>query len=339
MKNIFDIPQVDLADIFTQTAIQMGVGLPTIIEKDYWLVKILQCLFTDNDFNQHLVFKGGTSLSKCYGLIQRFSEDVDVTISKKILGFEESTEMVSHFGSTKRKNYFDSLTDASIKYVAKLQGALSEKLQATMMSSDWRLYVDPTEQQNIIFEYPKALTTSMYPDDLYVKPKILLEFGCRGELFPAMDRQVTTYIETIYPEIFSSDPIIVVTLTAERTFWEKVTLLHMLAHQPAGKNLQPRMARHYYDVYKLINSSAVKNKLSDFSLLASVARHKSVYFKSKQASYETAVPGSLRLLPNESLLKVLEADYKAMTEMFFGDVVSFDEIVTSLTSLEKQLNN
>jgi len=339
MQNIFEVPSSSLSDIFTQTAFKMGMGLPTIVEKDYWLVKLLQLLFSDDIFLKHHVFKGGTSLSKCYGLINRFSEDVDITISREFLGFNNSIEDVSKLGNKRKKRYFDELAVTSIKHVNNISKTLSEKLKSQLENPDWQLYVDTDNKQNIIFEYPRLLESSMYPEDTYVKPKILLEFGCRGELQPSTLINVKMYAEEFFSDAFSGTDIVVNTLNAERTFWEKITLLHMLTHQDKDKSLQPRMARHYYDVCKLSKSNIIEIAIKNLSLLESVAAHKSAYYRSKQASYQTAKPGSLRLIPTQQLRDKLETDYKAMTEMFFGETLTFRDILETIAEVEDTLNN
>lgn len=338
MHNIYDVPRNELGDIFKQTALKVGMSSPSIIEKDFWLVKLLQLLFSNNIFIKHHVFKGGTSLSKCFGLIQRFSEDVDITISKALLGFHESIEEVSILGDKKRKRYFNELISAAVQHVKTIAFTLEKQLESRIDHADWQLYVDSNDKQQIIFEYPKSLEQSMYPDDAYVKPKILLEFGCRGALEPASLVNITTYIEQSFSEIFSSNKITVNALNPERTFWEKITLLHMLAHKSDDKPPQPRMARHYYDIYKLSKSEVIGTATKNIPLLESVATHKSIYFRSKQASYETAKPGSLKLVPNQRNLKALESDYNAMKDMFFQEKISFNDIFTEITLLEKNLN-
>lgn len=339
MQNIFEVAITDLGDLFTQTALKMGMGLPSIIEKDYWLVKILQLLFSDENFSKNHVFKGGTSLSKCYGLIRRFSEDVDITISREHLGFNQRIEEVSTLGNKRRKRYFDELRNAAEQHVEKIAKSLSERIQQHTEYSNSQLYVDSQNKQQIIFEYPKSLALSMYPDDSYVKPKIVLEFGCRGDMAPSHSVNVTTYIETTFNEIFSKCHVLVNSLDPERTFWEKITLLHMLAHQSEDKPLQARMARHYYDVYMLSQSDVTDRAINNIQLLKAVATHKSIFFRSKQASYETAKPGSLKLVPNQLLLQQVESDYKAMEEMFFGEIVPFTKIARALEALENKLNN
>ena len=147
MQNIHKVPKEDLGEIFTQTAFKMGMGLPSIVEKDFWLVKLLKLLFSDNDFLKHHVFKGGTSLSKCFGMIQRFSEDVDITISRKLLGFDKSIEEVSELSNKKRKRYFDELLSAAVKHVNKISHTLRERIQSQVEHPDWQVYI-PTAFHN-----------------------------------------------------------------------------------------------------------------------------------------------------------------------------------------------
>lgn len=338
MQNLLSLAQKDLPDIFQQTAIEMGVGNPIIVEKDFWVVQLLNFLFSENDFFKNHVFKGGTSLSKCFGLIERFSEDCDITISKSFLGFQQTTQEIGELGDKRRKRYFEELDMATNAHVNKISKILTHKIASQFPGDHWKILIDEKNSQNIIFEYPKLLKPSFYPSDFYVKPKILLEFGCRGDLDPAIEINICTYIEYIYPAIFSKKSVPVNVLTPERTFWEKITLLHMLANQNDQKALQNKMARHYYDVYKLSHSEIAKSAMSNLDLLSSVALHKSVYYKSKQASYETAKPGTLKLIPNDFLLEHVENDYEAMKEMFFGEIVPFSDIVKSLTQLENKLN-
>jgi len=263
---------------------------------------------------------------------------VDITISREHLGFNQRIEEVATLGNKRRKRYFDELQNAAERHVEKIAECLSEHIQQHTECSSSRLYVDSQDKQQIIFEYPKSLALSMYPDDSYVKPKIVLEFGCRGDITPSHSVNITTYIETTFNDIFSKTNVLVNSLDPERTFWEKITLLHMLAHQAEDKPLQARIARHYYDVYMLSQSDIINRALKKAKLLKVVATHKSIFYRSKQASYETAKPGSLKLVPNQLLRQQLECDYKAMEEMFFGEIVPFMRIASALEALENKLN-
>lgn len=333
-----EIAVKDLPEVFNQTAIQLAFGTPAIIEKDYWLVKILQILYEDSNFYKHHLFKGGTSLSKCYQCIERFSEDLDITIDRSLIGFNESDQEVAEFGSKRRKRYFDELSNKTNRYIVDLSQSLLEKIKDKFPDLGWNIYIDSSDSQRIIIEYPKLLNLDLYPKNAYVAPRIIFEFGCRGDMFPHNNRKIQTYIEQAFPNIGESNPIEINTLHAERTFWEKITLLHMLAHQPDDKPLQSHIARHYYDIHMLYQNTIGKNAIKDIALLQTVAFHKSVFFRSKQASYETAKPGSLLLTLSDVKLKYIREDYESMHEMFFSEIVPFDTILTTIELIQNDIN-
>ncbi|GJM06945.1 MAG: hypothetical protein DHS20C10_06790 [marine bacterium B5-7] len=339
MQKINDLTPEDLPDFFMETAIRMGIPSPTIIEKDFWLIQTLRGLFNTSISNHPLVFKGGTSLSKCFGLIQRFSEDIDLTLSRQSLGFDESLEDIASYGSKKRAHYFDALAEAANAEISQLKERLSSYFGKQLNHSNtWSIEIDTQDPQQLLFNYPLLLKPSLYPDNAYVKPKIRLEFGCRGDQNPHMTSSIVTYIESTFSDIFTAEPISVDVLDPARTFWEKATLLHMLAHQKADKTLQPRMARHYYDLYCLTQSPIGARALDNIDLLLTVAQHKSIFFRSKQAAYDEAKPGSLRLIPDHHLLSRVKQDYLAMEEMFFGDIIPFEKILSELQRLEHKIN-
>ena len=338
MKTIADIPHKELPEIFNQASIQLAFGTPAIIEKDYWLVQIMKVLYSDSVFAKNHVFKGGTSLSKCYRLIRRFSEDLDITINRSFLGFNESTADVSGLGSKRRKRFFDDLSFATSSHIEELKENLVVQLNDCLGAKPWSLYLDGNDSQRIIVEYPRLLDKRFYPSQAYVAPRIILELGCRGDTYPRESKNINTYIEQAFPNIFRAEDVLVNTLKAERTFWEKITLLHMLAHQTESKALQPHMARHYYDVVTFYNSPLGEDAIASASLLETVTQHKAAWFRSKQASYDTAKLGSISLVPSAASLSKLMTDYASMNEMFFDEAVPFDDIMFSIRELEVKLN-
>jgi hypothetical protein len=127
-------------------------------------------------------------------------------------------------------------------------------------------------------------------------------------------------------------------LAAERTFWEKATILHMIHHNPSNKQLAARMSRHYYDVYQLSNSDLFDVAIEQIDLLSEVAEHKKVYFKSAAAKYDEACRGTLRLVPTEVQTRELMQDYQAMQPMFFEEPPDFTDILLRLSDIEDQIN-
>src|SRR3990167_2718003 len=148
MQNLLALSLNDLPDLFHQTAIEMGIGNPAIIEKDFWVVRLLGFLFSEKEFFDNHVFKGGTSLSKCFGLIERFSEDCDITISKSFLGFQQTTSEIAELGDKKRKRYFEALDFSASSHVKKISETLIKKIKLQLPDNDWKVAIDEKHNQN-----------------------------------------------------------------------------------------------------------------------------------------------------------------------------------------------
>ena len=157
-------------------------------------------------------------------------------------------------------------------------------------------------------------------------------------LLPAEDLIIKPYLFDAFPDLLGSSETLAQVLGIERTFWEKATILHMLSHQDTAKPLSDRMSRHYYDMALLIDHPAKERALENLDLLEQVAHHKSVFFKAAWARYETAKPGSLRLMPSAELATALRRDYLGMKEMIIGPVPDFDDILSKIETLEADVN-
>ncbi len=168
---------------------------------------------------------------------------------------------------------------------------------------------------------------------------VKIELGARSDHFPVDSADVTPYLCDAFPDALSDKIARVRVLAAERTFWEKATILHMLHHAPRDKKIAPRMSRHYYDVYRLAQSPVWQRAIDAIALLDRVAVHKSIFFKMAGARYENARPGTLRLTPSDQIVGELRQDYLGMRPMFFRTPPPFEEILSSLPELEAQINN
>ena len=146
------------------------------------------------------------------------------------------------------------------------------------------------------------------------------------------------YAAETFPKVFTEPSCRVHVLSAERTFWEKATILHAWYHTPSDKKFRDRQSRHYYDVVRLYENGVGQRAMADVDLLLKVARHKSVFFASASAKYDEAIPGSLRLVPSDARIPELEEDYRKMREMIFGDVPSFGHLLATLISIERRIN-
>lgn len=321
---------------------------PVIIEKDFWVCWTLKRLVSCPDLAGQLTFKGGTSLSKAYGIIHRFSEDIDLTIARTApLVRDVNSPMEDGIGTNERERRSKALKQAAQQYVATVvMPVLTREIEAALGTAEgWSVTLDPedADAQTLLFNYPK---TSGYgfaygenygggDGNAYIKPRIKLEFGARGETEPAETRSITPYLAEVFPDELPDAACELATLAVIRTFWEKATILHALHHN--GK-LRDGMSRHYYDTLMLAENGVDDEALARLDLLEQVVRNKSLMFADKSASYETAAFGSLRLVPSDETTAKLKQDYTAMAEMFMVDPPTFDDLLAGIVALEAKLN-
>lgn len=322
MKRFLDLSPKEQRTLIQEAAARRGISA-VIIEKDFWVCFVLETLFQSH-FREHLTFKGGTSLSKAYGLITRFSEDIDLTIDKSFINsFGNATSVTPSKITKQAKKVINE------HLLPDLQSALKD-YGTCILSAD--------DEQTILFKYKSMISEGLD----YVPKRIKIEFGARGEMEPNIQKPVTPYLAEILPEVFDSNipQISVTVLTAERTFWEKATILHSIAHQPEEKGLKERMSRHYHDLLMLAqNERLLESALSNIELLERVVAHKQTYFKEQWNWYDSAKRGSLKILPPSHLLKTVETDYKKMKVMLFDqNSITFDELLKHLQDLEQQIN-
>lgn len=326
------------AEAFQEAAARMGVQ-PTIVEKDFWVCWILKRIFALPDPMVGLIFKGGTSLSKAYGVIARFSEDIDLSLDRHDLGFTGPRDPANpELGSNARKKLLEELQDDAVTLIGdtlkrKIEIACSEALG----DNEFVLTVDPYDPQTLLFAFPESLGSGAYGAH-YIKPAIRLEFGARSEHVPAESKTLEPYVAEQIDGLLSEPRITVKALAAERTFWEKATILHALAHRDPSKPFGNRQSRHYADLTSLAESNIKSSALADLPLLEAVAQHKAIFFAAAWAHYDTARPGSLKLAPPSVLEPALRKDYESMREMFFNEPLSFDEMMTRVRALEIEIN-
>lgn len=321
---------------------------PIIIEKDFWVCWTLRHLMGCVDLAGHLTFKGGTSLSKAYGVIHRFSEDIDLTIGRTApLVCEVASPMEEGISGKERQRRSKALKEAAQRYVATIvMPAFTTAIEAALDTRDgWSVELDPDDPdaQTLLFNYPQTTGYGLnYGNDWgggskdgYIKSRIKLEFGARGDTEPSELIRITPYLAEDFPDELPDAVCELPTLAVVHTFWEKVTILHALHHN--GK-LRDGMSRHYYDTLMLVRGDVAEQAKSNPQLLVQVVRNKSLMFADNSASYETAIPGSLRLLPTDETTALLKQDYAAMAEMFMSPPPSFDDLLEGLARLESLLN-
>ena len=331
MEKVAKFTEKERSELFRATAAKKGL-IEAFIEKDFWVCLVLKSIFESEGLKEHLLFKGGTSLSKCYNLINRFSEDIDLILDWQVLGIsdEKVWEERSATQQDKFNGYIDSLGRGYIteSIVPGLKEILEEKT-----NGQTRLDIDKEDGHALTIHYPASFSGSYLLD--YIK----LEIGPRASWIPYKKVRIRSYAAQEYPHLFETIDFAVNAITSVRTFWEKATILHQIASVDESKPLPPRCSRHYYDLFQMTHSPVKENALSDLELLKQAAEFKNRFYRSPSARYDLAKPGSFRILPSDKKQAVLEEDYKKMQEMIFKDAPSFIELIDTLRAFEDEINN
>jgi hypothetical protein len=306
-----------------------------LLEKDIWVVWALETVFA-SPFGAQLVFKGGTSLSKAYGVIRRFSEDVDLTYDIRALApdlLEDEAEPLPSTRSQERKWSKEIRARLPAWIAAEALPAVVSALTAGGLPAQAR-----AEDDKIHIEYePVAAGTG------YVRPAVLLEFGARStgepwEAMPVVCDAATHLSQLVFPQ---ATPRV---MRVERTFWEKATAIHVFCAQGRFRGTD-RFARHWHDVARLGETGHAARAVADVEVAQAVARHKAIFFSEKDAKgqpidYQTAVTGGLRLVPDGAARDVLAEDYRRMVEdgLLLDEAAPFDVLMARCNDVEQQAN-
>ena len=328
----------DKRTVFNEVAARSGLPV-TSVEKDFWVTWTLKELFNLPGWGDALTFKGGTSLSKGWKLIERFSEDIDVVIDKEKLGFggEEAPDKAPSKKQVKKR--IEGLKSAAQSCVKNDIQPLLESVIRSEMTEDinWKLYLDDLDpdKQTLLFEYP-----TVFPGEgNYVKQVVKIEMGARSDTAPAEQIKIQSIVEENVPALFSGTTIEIQTVSPKRTFWEKALLLHEERFRPEDRMIKAGMARHYYDVYQMVIKGVSTKAIDDITLFNQIVSHRKVYFKYGWVDYTTMIPSELCLIPSDDQMKYWAADYENMRdEMFYGEVPTFDEILKTVQQFQEELN-
>lgn len=325
MDSLARLPVKERAEIFQETSERLQIT-PEAVEKDFWVVWVLGRLFASEFLGPKILFKGGTSLSKVFGLIDRFSEDIDLILDWTALEIENPLMDRSR---TRQDRFNKAVPITAQSY-----------LEDTFLPEvNWQLEglceagMEVGAPDVIAIRYPSTFRNA------YLRPEIRLEIDPLAQWIPNTRYAVRSYVAEVFPDLFEIPDQEVQVIRPERTFWEKATILHHEAHRPEHSAVPVRYSRHYYDLYLMSQDAVVKAAaLGDLDLLASVVAFKQKFYPRGWARYDMAKPGTLRLVPPERVLESMRRDYSAMGEMIFGRHPSWEEIVQGLASLEAEIN-
>ncbi len=315
--------------LFAETSRQIGLPSSSAAEKDWWVVHTLSVIFSMK-YAKALVFKGGTSLSKGWNVIQRFSEDIDLALDREILGVSGDLT----------KGDIKKLKRRSFQFISEVfTDELKNRFSETGFDD---VKVKPSEvinhdQDPLIIEiYYNKLTEK----DPYLKPGILVEIGSRSLKEPLTQRTFGSFVSEIYQaNPFTDKPITIPLVNPERTFWEKIFLLHEEFQKPIEKMRVDRLSRHLYDIEKLSRTEYAEIAFSNPGLYSTIVKHRSRFTAISGVDYDNHHPSQIRFIPPVSVLKKWEEDYEVMrTNMIYGQSLSFEELIARLTELQNRIN-
>jgi hypothetical protein len=330
MKNFYQLPENEKLKIFEQ--ISARTPLPDYaIEKDWWIVQVLRIINT-TDSAGAILFKGGTSLSKGWNLIDRFSEDVDLAIDRTFLGVHEAPDtnrklrklreksrkyLTGDFVSQLAKGFYDhGVKDVNINVVVDVSSS-----------------ADPTQIE--VF-YPYIIEHSEY-----LPPRVLLEIGSRSMMEPSEQREISSFVSQHFPDSdFADNSISVMTVLPERTFLEKVFLLHEEFQKPSKDIRVERLSRHLYDIEIMMRAGIAKKALAWKDLYQDIVLHRFQMTKMKEVNYQLHQPQTINFIPPDENLDSYEKDYNIMSEqMIHGDSLNWKDLIEQLKTLRAEFNS
>lgn len=304
-----------------------------IIEKDWWVTAVLRALFS-LPYSGHISFKGGTNLSKCWRLINRMSEDADIAVDREFLGFG---------GSLSKTQISDKLRRASCSFVReRLQYDLKRQLIANGIKEDmFSVTVNITPITTTDPEIIEIAYHSAFQDNDYIRPKVIIEVSGRSMNEPVTHVQLRSFIDEVFTAApFTEKPFEVRAVVPERTFLEKIFLLHEEFAKPKELVRTERMSRHIYDISQIIDTPIAEKALRDKQLYDSVIEHRRTFIGLKGFDYTTLQPKTLRIVPPANIIALWRKDYEEMQEtMIYGDSLPFDKLIEKIQMLNDWINS
>ena len=329
MKKIAQLQPIERSELFDIAAAKKKIPAG-LIEKDFWVCYVLDILFHKLSITNGFAFKGGTCLSKAFRLIDRFSEDIDLVLDWRLLGYSKNEPWNDRSNTAQEKFKKDSIerTNAFLK-----DRLVPELIKTIAMDSGLEADISlADEEETVLFRYPRIHSLPVILD------AIRLEIGPMAAWTPAENATIQSYLSECIPDIIDSPKVMVRAVSPNRTFWEKISILHQEANRSENKKMPDGYSRHYYDVYMLGQSPVKASALDNFDLFRKVLDFKMKFYRTPWAKFEEAILGNVCLLPPDYRSPEVAKDYEVMQEMLFGHKPQFNEILEYLQSLEKEIN-
>ena len=332
MNNFFKISERRQINAIETAAKNLKI-IPTSVEKDVWITAVLRALFA-LPYAEHLSFKGGTSLSKCYNLIERFSEDIDIAVNRGFLGFD---------GKLSKTQINDKLRRAACSFVRdKLQFDIAKEFENQGINSDlFTVKVNITPITTTDPEIIEIHYKSLFPESNYVKPIVKIEVSGRSMNEPLQKIDLQSIVDKEFPNAsFANKPFEVNAVVPERTFLEKICLLHEEFTRPQEFMRTERMSRHLYDLSKLDDAGISENALNDKDLYHSVVEHRRIFVGLKDFDYDTLAPKTIKIVPPDNIIPEWKDDYETMREtMIYGESSPFNKLIDKIKQLNERINH
>lgn len=303
----------------------------TIIEKDLWICWLLEKLFA---LPIKMAFKGGTSLSKAFDLIKRFSEDVDITID--YLNFIPKFNL-KDINRTQLKRINNQLKEQLTIYISKTVLPYFQKQMMKILPKESFEVTLSDNGEQLRFYYSNMTNQQSH----YLRDHILIEFGIRNNTEPCKKLSITPYLAHVVDNSIRLPSPIIDVLSPIRTFWEKATLIHVECHRHRLGKTPDRLSRHWYDLHMLNQSWVGQQALSQTDILKNVLEHKKAFFYASYAHYDDCLKKNFRLIPEKNHQMNLTRDFNRMITagMFYEDSLPpFSDIIASLKDLEDTIN-
>lgn len=329
MKYI-DLSKQEQLDVLNTVSQEKRLA-PAVIEKDWWVTAVLRALF-QLPYAEHLSFKGGTSLSKCWGVIERFSEDIDIAVNRDFLGYG---------GKLSKTQISDRLRRAACTFVREtLQADLRKQLEQDGIDSNAfqvTVHITPistTDPEIIEVEYRSVL-----PASEYIRSKVIVEVSGRSMSEPVEQHLLNSFVDEVFPSTpFAEEKFPIMAVVPERTFLEKVFLLHEEFSKPTADIRTQRMSRHMYDICKMMETPIAEKALSDEVLYRNVIAHRRTFIGLRGFDYDTLFPQTLCILPPAEISSAWREDYKKMqASMIYGASPDYEQLIVKLRSLNERI--